>query len=56
MADPYELTNLIGMGSHNEVAVELKSKLIKRMIMAVESTPKIDKAPPQYYGQREVLR
>lgn len=40
--DPYELTNLIGMQSHQEVAEVLKRRLLDRMVQAGESKPVIE--------------
>jgi arylsulfatase A-like enzyme len=43
-ADPYELTNLIGMDSHRDVADWLQAQLIKHMTAAEEPTPVIEAA------------
>lgn len=53
-ADPYELTNLIGMESHQETARILREKLIRRMVAAGEAEPSIIPAPVRRSGQRRV--
>lgn len=53
-ADPYELTNLIGMESHQETARILREKLIRRMVAAGEAAPVIQPAPVRRSGQRRV--
>jgi len=53
-ADPYELTNLIGMESHRLVADQLKERLVRRMTEAGEAAPVIEPAPPKASGQRKV--
>jgi arylsulfatase A-like enzyme len=53
-ADPYELSNLAGFESHRAVADRLRQRLIHRMILAGESAPVIDPAPPLASGQRRV--
>jgi arylsulfatase A-like enzyme len=40
-ADPYELTNLIGLKSHEGVAADLRSRLTKRIIEVGEPKPEI---------------
>jgi hypothetical protein len=40
-SDPYEVTNLIGIESHLEVAKFLKERLLKRMTEAGEEIPSI---------------
>jgi arylsulfatase A-like enzyme len=54
-SDPYELTNLIGFESHQEVAVRLRQRLIERMVEAGEAAPTIEPAPSQPSGQRRAL-
>jgi arylsulfatase A-like enzyme len=49
--DPYELTNLIGLASHQEVAAIMRERLIRRMAEAGEATPIIDPAPARPSGQ-----
>ena len=44
-ADPYELSNLIGLGHLREIASEMRERLIRRMIEAGESKPAIEQAP-----------
>jgi arylsulfatase A-like enzyme len=54
-ADPYEMANLIGLESHQEVAAVMRQRLIRRMIAAGEAAPTIAAAPPRRSGQRRVL-
>ena len=53
-ADPYELTNLIGFESHQELAAELRERLIKQMVAAGEDAPSIEPAPSRGSGWRRV--
>ncbi|MBI3911678.1 MAG: sulfatase-like hydrolase/transferase [Armatimonadetes bacterium] len=53
-ADPYELTNLIGLQSHQEVAAVMRERLIRRMVAAGEAAPTIAPAPTRPGGQRRV--
>ena len=53
-ADPYELTNLVGLDSHTEVSALLRDRLIRRMVEAGETAPVIDPAPARARGQRWV--
>jgi arylsulfatase A-like enzyme len=54
-ADPYELTNLIALQSHEEVRTVLRERLIRRMIEAGEDAPIIEPVTPQNPGgQRRV--
>jgi arylsulfatase A-like enzyme len=53
-SDPHELTNLIGLESHQEVAEILRQRLIRRMIEVGEDAPTIEPAPPRLAGQRKV--
>ena len=43
--DPYELTNLVGLDSHLEVAAVMRERLIRRMVQAGEAEPEIELAP-----------
>lgn len=52
--DPYELTNLVGLGSHAELATVLRQRLLRRMKEAGEPAATIDPAPPRGGGQRRV--
>jgi len=52
--DPYELTNLIGLESHREVADVMRERLIRRMVEVGEVAPTIDNAPSRPAGQRWV--
>jgi arylsulfatase A-like enzyme len=45
LADPYELTNLIGHRSHRGVADVLRRRLIRCMVAAGEAEPHIELAP-----------
>jgi arylsulfatase A-like enzyme len=53
-ADPWELTNLIGLESHRETAAVLRERLVRRMVEAGETAPEIEPAPPRPSGQRRV--
>jgi len=53
-ADPYELTNLIGLESHREVAGVMRGRLVRRMIEVGEGEPAIEAAPERPGGQRRV--
>lgn len=55
-ADPYELTNLIGLSSHRETADIMKERLLRRMKEAGEKEPAIADAPVLPGGQRRVNR
>jgi arylsulfatase A-like enzyme len=52
--DPYELTNLIGMESHQAVAAAMKERLVRRMLQAGEAEAEIVPAPLKKSGQRRV--
>ncbi|OXM82965.1 sulfatase-like hydrolase/transferase [Paenibacillus rigui] len=54
-ADPYELTNLVQLESHEEVRERLRERLIRRMNEAGEATPDIVPMLPVSSGQRRVL-
>ena len=51
-ADPYELTNLVGVEAFRVVADDLRERLIRRMVEAGEAAPVIEPAPPRPSGQR----
>ena len=53
-ADPWELTNLIGFESHQEVAGVMRERLARRMVAAGERAPAITAAPSRPSGQRRV--
>ncbi len=53
-ADPYELTNLVTMQSHREVAARLRARLIRRMEEAGEPAPEIVSPVVRPSGQRRV--
>ena len=53
-ADPYELCNLIGLTSHQEVARIMSQRLVRRMVEAGEDTPKILPAEIREGRQRRV--
>jgi len=54
-ADPYELTNLIGIDAYAEVSAVMRERLVRRMVAAGEAVPAIDLAPARRSGQRQVL-
>ncbi len=55
LADPYELTNLVGFASHEAVKSVLRERLIRRMVQAGEAAPTIVSAPVTQKGfQRHV--
>ena len=51
-ADPYELDNLIGISSYDDVAAGLRERLIRRMAEAGEAAPRIIPAESKKPGQR----
>ncbi|MBB6733626.1 sulfatase-like hydrolase/transferase [Cohnella zeiphila] len=53
-ADPYELTNLIGFESHQEVTAALRERLLRRMAEAGERPARIEPAESKRSGQRRV--
>ena len=53
-ADPYELTNLLGLESHAAVTAVLRERLLRRMAEAGEARPEIVAAPQRRAGQRRV--
>lgn len=56
-ADPYELNNLIGMKSHQEVSGIMRQRLLRRMVEAGEEEPDIESSeelPAGYAGQLNV--
>jgi arylsulfatase A-like enzyme len=53
-ADPYELTNLIGLASHAETSAVLRQRLLRRMGMAGEPPAEIVQAEAKPSGQRRV--
>lgn len=53
-ADPYELSNLVGLDSHTEVAKKMQERLIRRMVAAGEEPPQIESLPLRTYRQRIV--
>lgn len=54
-ADPYELSNLVGMESHAEVAAWLRGRLIARIAEAGEGAVEIVPAESKGSGQRRVF-
>ncbi|MBZ0293735.1 MAG: sulfatase-like hydrolase/transferase [Anaerolineae bacterium] len=55
LADPYELTNLIDLDSHREVAQIMRARLVRRMLACGEAQPQIEEASPlKKGGQRRV--
>ena len=55
-ADPYELTNLIGLESHRDVVAVMQERLLRRMGDVGEAAPTIEPAPTRPAGQRRVTR
>jgi arylsulfatase A-like enzyme len=55
LADPYELNNLLGYESHQEVTGVLRQRLLHRMAAAGEPIPQILTAPVRPSGQKRVL-
>jgi arylsulfatase A-like enzyme len=53
-ADPYELNNLIGLTSHQEVVEVLRQRLNRRMVEAGESAVTFTSAPERKAGQKRV--
>jgi arylsulfatase A-like enzyme len=53
-ADPYELTNLIGMKSHQEATAVLRKRLLHRLVEAGEAIPTIELAPARDGFERKV--
>jgi len=53
-ADPYELTNLVGLESHRAVADVMRERLVRRMVEAGEAAPEVVPAPARRSGQRHV--
>lgn len=53
-ADPYELTNLIGLESHQEVCAVMRARLLRRMQAAGEAAATIESAPGRTATQRRV--
>lgn len=55
MADPYELTNLIGFESHQKVTKVMRTRLVRRMVACGEMEPQIMEASITHEaGQRRV--
>ena len=54
VADPYELADLSGLTSHQEVTAILRERLIRRMVAAGEAAPQIRPAPPRPAFQQVV--
>ncbi|WP_163536173.1 sulfatase-like hydrolase/transferase [Gracilibacillus sp. YIM 98692] len=55
-SDPYELTNLIGFKSHQEVANQLRERLIRKISEVEKETPTITPAELKESGQRKVTK
>ncbi len=53
-ADPYELTNLVGLDRYESVSQELRERLINRMVAAGEKAPTIEPAPAKQSGPRRI--
>lgn len=52
-SDPAELTNLMGLVSHQKVAEDLRARLVARMVDAGEAEPVIEPAPARTDSQRQ---
>jgi arylsulfatase A-like enzyme len=52
-ADPWELTNLIGMPSFKDVVADMRGRLLRRMKACGEAEPKFIDAPEAYAFQRQ---
>jgi arylsulfatase A-like enzyme len=52
--DPYELTNLVGLASHQDVATVMRERLIRQMVAVGEEAPVIEPAESRPSGQRRV--
>jgi len=52
--DPYELTNLLGLESHQQVLHTMRGRLLRRMVAAGEPAPEIVPGPSRPGGQRRV--
>jgi arylsulfatase A-like enzyme len=53
-ADPYELSNLVGLESHAEVTAVMRQRLARRMAEAGEAQPVIERAPARTAAFRRV--
>ncbi|MGH8020708.1 MAG: sulfatase/phosphatase domain-containing protein, partial [Opitutaceae bacterium] len=53
-ADPWELTNLIGMPPFAGIVSDMRARLVRRMRAAGEAAPRFIDAPEQPHGQRQV--
>ncbi|MBB3128656.1 arylsulfatase A-like enzyme [Paenibacillus rhizosphaerae] len=53
-ADPYELTNLVGLDSYNDVAAKLRDRLLQRISEVERTRPTIVPAEGRPSGQRKV--
>ena len=53
-ADPTELTNLIGLPAFDDVATDLRARLVRRMVAAGEAAPTIEPAPSRTPSERGV--
>ncbi len=54
-SDPYELTNLIGYRSHQEVTRHLRKRLLSKIKEVEHETPFIEPAPLKESGQRKLI-
>ncbi|MBM7573466.1 sulfatase-like hydrolase/transferase [Aquibacillus albus] len=53
-ADPYELINLIGLKSHQQVTSQMRKRLLRRIEEVEKEQPVIQPAPLKESGQRKV--
>lgn len=55
VADPHELTDLVGMESYRGIADDLKERLIRHLVQNGEGLPVIEAAPYRKSGQRKAV-
>ena len=53
-SDPYELNNLAGLDSHEEVSRVMGERLVRRMVEIGEQEPTIERAPERSGGQLRI--
>lgn len=51
-SDPHELTNLVGLDAHRDLADMMRERLLRRMTAAGEPPPQIESAPSKSSAQR----
>nr|WP_255307036.1 sulfatase/phosphatase domain-containing protein [Paraliobacillus sp. PM-2] len=55
-ADPYELTNLVGINAYRSIADQLKDRMLKYIENIEGEYPVIHNAPPRESGQRRATK